>query len=75
MLTPDEKLFLTTWLMEIGPTMHWEGAMPDIAPATGRLYRYTCSVWMDDLVKKGAVDNKKAYYYTITQKALDELGE
>jgi len=53
--------------------MHWDGDMEKRYPMTGEFYRYN-NVWMDRLSQRGYI-HSHAPIHTLTQKALDELGE
>ena len=80
MLTHDEKLFLTTWLMEIGSSPLYIGlGMVDALdkyPATQAVY------WGDGndatvtvLQHKGYVLQDRSGMARLTQKALDAIGQ
>lgn len=77
MLSQAERDFLTTWLLEAGMTMDWGFMWSYTYPATVRCYRSIdyMYVHVGDLVAAGYLENTHDSVYSLTQKALDELGE
>jgi len=75
-LTEDEKLFLTTWLFEVGMALDkrilGDRQFRQAHPHTANAY-YRTHVYLSNLHEAGAIVTE-GNYYRITQQALDAIG-